>query len=57
MRGISNGSWVVNRHEQMIVSIPYTFASPQTVISLLQGVPAGSPSRGGDVVVYAFDIN
>ena len=24
---------------------------------LLSCVPAGSPSRGGDVVVYAFDIN
>ena len=22
-----------------------------------EGVPAGSPSRGGDVAVYVFDIN
>ena len=24
---------------------------------LVIGVPAGSPSRGGDVAVYVFDIN
>ena len=23
----------------------------------MHGVPAGSPSRGGDVAVYVFDIN
>ena len=26
-------------------------------VTCLLGVPAGSPSRGGDVMVYVFDIN
>ena len=32
-------------------------SSSLNVLNYLSGVPAGSPSRGGDVVVYVKDIN
>ena len=32
-------------------------AEHKRTLSLTVGVPTGSPSRGGDVAVYVFDIN
>ena len=32
-------------------------ASLETVYTLVDGVPAGSSSRGGDVMVYVFDVH
>ena len=34
-----------------------TYQQGNVILLLFSSVPAGSPSRGGDVTVYVFDIN
>ena len=42
---------------KLLSQAPFNFFCNQFNVSPLSTVPASSPSRGGDVAVYVFDIN